>query len=179
MLFRSNFGRHKNESLTNYTLSNEEAKKLNTTGKWMVLVGEYMNKNKKGLDGKPWNHKFIIFDILVYENDYLVGSTFQSRVDLLDEIFGTVDYNDYYYQISENIFRVKTYYEDFEAIWHKIVDTEKELKVKYRLPKDDDIFILEGLVLKKIKGKLEKGFREKNNVLSQIKCRKPARNYFF
>ena len=55
-------------------------------------------KNKKGLDGKSWNHKFVIFDILVYENDYMSGSTFKSRVDLLDEIFGTEDYNEYLYK---------------------------------------------------------------------------------
>jgi hypothetical protein len=121
----------------------------------------------------------VIFDILVYKNEYLVKSTFEDRVKLLDEIFGVVDFNDYFYKISENIFRVKTFYKDFEKTWHKIVNTEKDLKTKYRLPKDDDIFILEGLVLKKIKGKLEKGFREKNNVTSQVKCRKPARNYHF
>jgi len=174
-----NFGRHKNENLTNFKITNDELVKLNTTGKWMVLVGEYMNKNKKGLDGKPWNHKFVIFDILVYESDYMVGSTYQSRIELLDEIFGTKDYNEYLYKISDNIYRVKTFYEDFTNVWNRIEGIDAELKKKARASKEDDIFILEGLVLKKAKAKLERGFREKNNTLSQLKARLPKKNYHF
>lgn len=175
-----NFGRHKNENLSNVLIENAEIAKLNTTGKWMVLCGEYMNKNKQGLDGKKWNHKFIIFDILVYKDNYLSGSTFQSRVVLLDEIFGKKEYNDFFYTISENVLRVKTFYGDeIKAMWLKIKAIDSELKKKARVELDADIFILEGLVLKKIEGKLEKGFREKNNTLTQIKLRLPKKNYFF
>lgn len=174
-----NFGRHKNENLTNFQIDNEELAKLNTTGKWMVLVGEYMNKNKKGLDGKPWNHNFVIFDILVYEDDYMVGSTFQSRVELLDKIFGTTDYNKYLYKISDNVYRVKTFYDDFTAVWKGIESVDTKLKKDVRANKEDDIFILEGLVLKKELAKLERGFREKNNTLSQVKARIGKRNYHF
>lgn len=158
-----NFGRHKNESLSNFTLSNKEAKKLNKTGKWMVLVGEYMNKNKKDENDKHWNHKFVIFDILVYNNEYLVGSTFKKRVKLLDEIFGTTEYNENLFKVSENIFRVKTFYSKFSKIWSRITKVD----------------MIEGLVLKRINGKLERGLREKNNVLTQLKARKPTKNYHF
>jgi hypothetical protein len=37
--------------------------------------------------------------------------------------------------------------------------------------------MLEGLVLKRINGKLERGLREKNNNLTQIKIRKITANY--
>lgn len=158
-----NFGRHKNENLTNFKIKDEEFAKLNKTGKWMVLVGEYMNKNKKGLDGKPWNHKFVIFDILVYKNDYLIGTTYQERIKILDDIFGTVDYNEYLYKISDNIYRVKTFYDNFLNIWKKIIKID----------------MLEGLVLKKLISKLERAYREKNNVNSLLKARRPEKNYHF
>ena len=32
---------------------------------WMVICGEFLNKNKKGENGKPFNLKFVIWDILV------------------------------------------------------------------------------------------------------------------
>ena len=174
-----NFGRHKNESLTNFNLNYDEVRKLNPTGKWMVLVGEYMNKNKKGLNGTPWNHNFVIFDILVYDNDYMVGSTFEERVKLMDEIFGTEEYDEFLYKISDSIYRVKTFYEDFESVWNTIKGIDTELKKKAKALPEDDIFILEGIVLKKRGARLERGSREKNNTLSQLKCRLPKKNYHF
>jgi hypothetical protein len=39
--------------------------------------------------------------------------------------------------------------------------------------------MLEGWVLKRRDAKLERGTREKNNVNSQLKCRKPTKNYDF
>jgi len=157
-----NFGRHKNENLSNFKLTNEDLKILNCNNdNWNVIVGEYMNKNKKGLDGKHWNHKFVIFDILVYNDKYLVGTTYSERIQLLDDIFGVVDENEYLYKITDKIFRVKTFYDNFLERWNNIIKID----------------MLEGFVLKKMKQKLEVGIREKNNL--QIKCRKPTKNYHF
>jgi ATP-dependent DNA ligase len=122
-----------------------------------------MNKNKKGIDGKPWNHKFVIFDILVYNGDYLLGSTFEERVKLLDKLFGTVDENAYLYKISETIYRVKTFYENFTQLWSEITKID----------------MLEGFVMKKIGAKLERGLTEKNNHLNILKTRKATKNYPF
>src|ERR1051325_4122740 len=61
---------------------------LNDTEKFMVLCGEYLNKNKKGEDGNPFNHKFIIWDILVWGGKYLVGLTFEARLEIMVNLFG-------------------------------------------------------------------------------------------
>jgi len=154
------FGRHQNENLSNFKINQENLKVLNCgNNEWNVVVGEYMNKNKKGVDGKPWNHKFVIFDILVYDGEYLIGSTFEERVNLLDKIFGTIDENDYLYKINESVFRVKTFYDNFLLRWNEITKID----------------MLEGVVLKKKEQKLTRGLSEKNNM--SHKCRKPTKNY--
>jgi len=156
------FGRHKNENLSNFKLKLDDLKILNcNNNNWNVIVGEYMNKNQNGIDGKPWNHKFVIFDILVYNGEYLLGSTFEERVLLLDKLFGTINENKYLYKINENIYRVKTFYDNFLERWNEITK----------------IGMLEGLVLKKPYAKLDRGLAEKNNTLWQNKCRKPTKNY--
>ena len=158
------YGRHQNENLSNFKLKNEDLNILNCENdKWNVIVGEYMNKNQNGIDGTPWNHKFVIFDILVYNGEYLLGSTFDERVELLDNIFGKIDENEYLYKITDKIFRVKTFYDKFIERWDDIVK----------------IGMLEGFVLKKKGAKLERGLSEKNNILWQLKSRKPTKNYNF
>lgn len=159
------FGRHENENLRGFKLKISDLSVLNcgNENNWNIFVGEYMNKNKKGFDNKPWNHKFVIFDVLVYNGDYLLGTTFQERVNLLDTLFGTKNENEYLYKINENIYRVKTFYTNFLKEWNKIVKID----------------MLEGLVLKKSNAKLERGLSERNNILWQLKSRKETLNYRF
>jgi ATP-dependent DNA ligase len=158
-----NFNRHRKEGIKLFKISNDEILELHSGNGWMVLVGEYMNKNKKGVDNSSWNHKFVIWDIIVYNGEHLIGKTYQERVELLDTLFGKIEYNDYLYKISENIFRVKTFYEDFTNIWNEIVKID----------------MLEGFVLKRKSGKLTDGRVSKNNHLTAIKCRKQNKNYIF
>lgn len=155
------FGRHQNENLSNFKLKIDDLRVLNCGNEWNVIVGEYMNKSQTGLDGKVWNHKFVVFDILVYNGQYLLGTTFEERVKLLDEIYGTESENEYLYKINENVFRVKTFYDNFLDRWNDIIK----------------IGMLEGLVLKKKEQKLTRGLSEKNNL--SHKCRKPTKNYNF
>jgi len=93
----------------------------------------------------------------------LIGSTFEERVKLLDKLFGTIDENEYLYKINENIYRVKTFTDNFVERWNKITK----------------IGMLEGFVLKKPHAKLERGLCEKNNTLWQIKSRKQNKLYKF
>ena len=157
------WNRHKEDHIAHYKLEDSEICALNKTDDWMVLTGEYMNKSKKDANGETWNHKLVIFDILVYKGEELVRTTFQERVELLDEIFGTVDFDKYMYKISENVYRVKTFYSDFVNTWNEIIKID----------------MLEGLVLKKIDTPLERGIKEKNNTSTQLKCRKSTLNYLF
>jgi hypothetical protein len=131
-------------------------------GGWTVLNCEYLNKNKQDENRKAFNHKFVIFDILVNDGDYLVGKTFEERIELLDTMFGQKECEkDYLYGISENVYRVKSYQNQFNMLYDTLTPID----------------LIEGLVLKRKTARLEIGNTELNNVKSQIKCRKPTLNY--
>ena len=132
------------------------------TGGWTILNGEYLNKNKQDENRKAFNHKFVIFDILVNDGDYLVGKTFEERITLLDNMFGQNECEkDYLYGISENVYRVKSYQNQFNMLYDTLTPID----------------LIEGLVLKRKTARLEMGTSELNNVKSQIKCRKETKNY--
>jgi hypothetical protein len=151
------------QRLTNFTLTEVEIKSLyRGSGGWMVINGEYLNKNKMDENRKVFNHKFVIFDILVLDGDYLIGSTFENRIKLLDELYDQKDSEKkYLYSISENIYRVKSYTSDFLNIYNDFINTD----------------MLEGIVMKRKNAKLERAGSVDNNSRSQIKCRKVTKNY--
>jgi len=151
-------GRH-NNTLSNFNMSNDEVMDILGGKGWNLIVGEYMNKSKMGEDGKLFNHKFVIFDQLVYNNDYLLGVTFDERIKLLYDIYKPIDETKYLYKLSDNIYMVKTFYENFETIWKDIIKTD----------------MLEGFVMKRRSAKLDRS----GNKLSQFKVRKPTKNYTF
>jgi len=150
-------------TITNFKMDEKEILNLQKGNGKIVLVGEYMNKSKLDINGKLFNNKFVIFDILVYEDMYLVGTTYQERYELLKKLFGTNEYDDYLYQISENVFLVKSFENNFNEKYNKIIKID----------------MLEGFVLKRKNGKLERGTREKNNTSWSLKVRKQTLNYQF
>jgi len=159
-------GRH-SQLLTNFKISKSEIidnlyKPLNLNGNWLVLNGETLNKSKRDEHNNIFNQKFIIFDILVYNSDYLIGKTFYERICLLDSLYGQKESDkEYLHGVSENIYKIKTYNSNF----------------KYLFDKYTKIDFIEGLVLKRKNSGLEIGNVEKNNWKSQLKCRKPTKNY--
>lgn len=127
---------------------------------WMVLNGEYLNKNKFDESNKRFNHKLILFDILVYESKYLIGNTFEDRVNLLDNIYGkTESEKDYLYNIDENFYRVKSYNDNFQELYNNLIKID----------------MVEGLVLKFKNSKLELS----NNSKGLVKIRKSTSNYSY
>ena len=60
---------------------------LETTREFTVYCGEYLNKARDGEDGQLFNHRFVLWDILVYRSQYLIGSTVEERLNLLEELF--------------------------------------------------------------------------------------------
>lgn len=154
--------RHK-QRLTNFKIGNSELSEIyRGNGEWMIINGEYMNKSKNDENDNVFNHKLVIFDILAYNGEYLVGSTFSERIQLLNNIYGQEkSEKDYLYKISNNIYRVKSYLTEFEKIFQDFIKVD----------------MLEGLVMKRGNAKLEIGTSELNNVKSQLKCRKPTKNY--
>ena len=152
-----------NQRLTNFRLTDEEVKSLyRGNGGWMILNGEYLNKSKMDETGQPFNHKFVIFDILCFDGDYLVGKTFEERVQLLDTLYDQINCEkEYLFGISENVYRVKSYLSGFNDLFNKLTPID----------------MIEGLVMKRRNARLEIGSSEMNNVKSQIKCRKATLNY--
>jgi len=88
----TNRNRHQGD-ISNFKMNDEEILKLHRKEGDMVLVGEYMNKSQNDINGKVFNNKFVIFDILVLDGQYLVGSTCEERYELLKELFGTEEYD--------------------------------------------------------------------------------------
>jgi ATP-dependent DNA ligase len=150
--------------LTNFQISLDEIKSLyrGVRGQWLVINGEYLNKSKQDERGITFNHKLIIFDILVYKSDYLVGQTFQQRVHLLDELYGKNDSEkSYLYSVSDNVYRVKSFDTGFKSLFDQLTSID----------------MIEGLVMKRKNAKLEIGNTENNNTKSQLKARKPTKLY--
>lgn len=152
------------QRLTNFSITQDELKSIyrGNPGDWMVINGEYLNKSKQDERGVTFNHKLIIFDILVFKSKYLIGSSFNERIEILDEIYGTNESEkDYLYSITDNIYRVKSYTTNFKQLYDDL----------------SRIDMIEGLVLKRSSAKLEVGNTENNNTKSQIKCRKKCNSY--
>jgi hypothetical protein len=151
-----------NQRLTNFNISDNEIKDIYRGEGWMILNGEYMNKSKSDENSQVFNHKFVIFDILGFNGEYLVGKTFEERIKLLDEIYGQVDSEkEYLFKVTENVYRVKSYLVNFKDIFDNLTPID----------------MIEGLVMKRKNARLELGTSENNNTKSQLKCRKATKNY--
>lgn len=155
--------RHREEFSNKLLVKPEELKSLHRGNGWIYLVGEYLNKSKKGADGRTFNGKFVIFDILVHEGKWLIGSTFEERQILLDSLYRTTKFDGWIEKISENCFRAVNFKLKLKNRWNEIVKID----------------MYEGMVYKRPGGKLETSFKEKNNTGWQLKIRKPTKNYSY
>lgn len=154
--------RHKEPILCKLDL--EELKKLYIGPGEMILVGEYMNKNKKDETYKFWNIKFVIWDIIKLNSKHLIGTSFLERHQMLSGMYHPIaSKQDLLTQITSNCFLITIHKAGFLELYDRITQID----------------MYEGLVLKKISGKLEDGFKENNNSKTQIKCRKETKNYLF
>lgn len=140
----------------------------------MVICGELMNKAKKGEYGQPFNNVFVMWDILVLNGRYLVGSTTHERLVYLSglwngsKVFADSDgrlkaFDHVLYTGIRGVYKAPYYTKYFAALYENIVKTDA----------------YEGLVFKKANAKLEFGYNENNNTRSHFKVRKQTRNYAF
>lgn len=146
---------------------------LAKTKNWFVYAGEYLNKSKAGETGMKEKDKFVIWDVLVWDGEYLIGETLLSRLLLLEQIYpcnrAMVKGNEL--EIYDHlcctefsgIYKAPTYNNQFSQLYADLVKTE----------------LYEGLVLKKIDSKLTYGFQSANNSDWQVKCRKETKIYNF
>ena len=157
----------KNSSSKYFKIEDGEILSLHRGKGWMVLVGEYMNKACKDENNKLWNHKLCIFDILVYGGQYLKGKNIMERLDILGKIYpeSNPDYPDksYLSAQSENVYVVYHQTTGFKEMFDKITKWD----------------MYEGLVLKSLRPKLLLGLSATSDIHSQIKCRKPTKNYSY
>ena len=132
-------------------------------GTWMVLIGEYMNKSRRDELGCVWNEKIVIFDILVYESKLLIGMKMDDRLLLLEDLYPDRAFKPYLSKISKNIWRVKNIYD--------------ETGFYEKFDKIGKINMYEGFVLKQRDARLRPPYRGGDNSASQLKVRKPTKNY--
>lgn len=139
---------------------------------WMLLCAEILDKAKRDEHGEIITG-IVLFDILVYDGKYLVGSTLQERLDLLDNLFpsqrmavtptGMKQYKHLLFTQFPDIYKAPVYTGNFVELYDDLVKTQ----------------LYEGIVLKKKDAKLELGFHEDNNSNWQLKARRKTKNFSF
>lgn len=162
-----------NEPITNPFMDEIDWAGMYSGKGFMVLCGELLNKNKLGEHGIPLNKKFVIWDILVYNGDYLVGATHAERLRKLEILFptqrmqvtavGIEEYKHVCFTSVKGVFKKAVYTTNFTELYNDLITTG----------------LYEGLVIKRLDAKLQFGFVEKNNFSSSVKCRKQTKNYSF
>ena len=165
------YNRHKSPMA--WYCPNIDFKGLAHSDQWYVYTGEYLNKGKLGESGAKEKDKFIIWDILVWANQYLIGDDLLTRINLLEETYpcqrgkigenGLEMYEHLCHTNLNGIYKAPSYMNGFSKLFEDISKTD----------------LYEGLVLKKIESKLSYGFQMLNNHDWQIKCRKPTKVYHF
>lgn len=146
------------------------APKYHKNPNWFVYAGEYLNKGKLGETGEKERNKYIIWDVLVWDGKYLIGSTFEERLTLLEKFIPSSRasvgkeiemYEHLCCSQFKGIYKVPTYMDGFADLYSELVKTD----------------LYEGLVMKKKLAKLNYGYQEINNADWQLKCRKETKNY--
>lgn len=122
---------------------------------WYVFAAELMH-NKTGIT-RDTNY---IFDVLVNNGDYLVGTTFEDRYAQISELFVThrEQMSVSHYTIGKHLWVSNLHRGDFTALWRTIT-------VDINDPED------EGIVLKQMDTTLNLCGKQNANNNSMLKCR--------
>jgi hypothetical protein len=127
-------------------------------GEWTVLVAEIMHSKTPTIKDTVYIH-----DVIVHQSRQLVGTTFAERQKLLIDLLPSEKECYSHYEVDEKVWRAKLITTDILKAFHDIAD-----------PKID-----EGIVLKKLKGKLKECYRADANCAWQAKVRYATKNYQF
>ena len=134
------------------------------SGRFYVFDGELMHSKTRGL-----KDRLILFDVLVFEGDYLIGSRYIDRYLILEKLLGKPTEfeqetgNQIAYRVNRNIWFSKIYTKDLQERFKKLIHMDE----------------VEGLVLKDPNGTLTPGLQEENNGAWMIRVRKPHKNYAY
>ena len=143
---------------------------------WCLLDGGLLHNKHRAI-----KDTIVIWDILVQNSEYLLGSTYQERYDTIR----TDDVGLYHFQVDGFQICLGLAYggtADGEilipdliphTLWGSTWDSLVELNTHYDQP------LIEGLVIKEMSGRLEMGMKESNNGGWQTRCRvKTGRHRF-
>jgi ATP-dependent DNA ligase len=156
--------KHKQYNMSGAMKRSLEGLKLGK-GMFHVLDGELLHNKTKGI-----KHRIVLFDVLVYDSEYLVGTTYEKRYHLLDAL--CLKPQETEKDTGRGIaLRVN------ECLWLAPVFGRGDFKKKY--DELTDLDEIEGLVLKDPKGKLDFGVKQENNIDWQVRCRKEHKNYAY
>ncbi len=140
-------------------------------GNWHVFVCELLHSKTSMVKDTLY-----FFDVLVWEGEMLVGRTFTERMDLLQTIFDVGESDnvvslgsDGYYILNSNAWLAKTITSDLNAAW-RVAENQKP---------EEGAPLIEGIVLKNPKSRLDLPGRQKDNGKWQVKCRIGHKNYVF
>lgn len=146
-------------------ISEEELRAIFPKSNNWVVCGEYLNKAQADETGEPLRDKYIIWDLINYNNEDLIGTTFQDRLRLIlkNAKRGKKSTKPYLHkELSPNVFIIRTFETQFE----------NALKLS-------EIPVIEGLVLKRRNAALKPCTRPNNNKEWQVKIRKETKCYKF
>lgn len=119
--------------------------------RWYYFCFELLHSKTKHIKNTMYLH-----DILVSNNNYLLGITYEARHNLLQRLFRKVqDVTSQYMMITDNIWIANNYNLGFENLFHSLHASEDE-----------------GLVLKNPAAELSLCTKEDSNSHWMIKCRK-------
>lgn len=124
---------------------------------WFYFVGEIMHLKTGHIKDTIY-----LYDCLVSNGDYLVGSTFTHRYNILKSLWEYSADNNQYLSVSDNFWIASNYDLGFEKIYKGLSNPEDE-----------------GLVLRDPNAKLELCTSASSNTNSILKCRKGNSNYGF
>lgn len=127
-------------------------------GSWTVLVAEIMHSKTPTIKDTVYIH-----DVIVYQSKQLVGSTFGERQKLLIELLPSTKEEYSHYEIDPKVWRAKLLTKDILSYYHAIKDPS----------------IDEGIVMKKLTGKLKECYKADTNCAWQAKVRYSTKNYQF
>ena len=131
---------------------------------WHVFVGELLNDKVKG---GP-RGVIVLFDMLVEDGEYLVGTTLRERFHRLTEMLNL--YN-------RDARLELTHREYNEGVW--LVENRARAFTEWFAALDRAPDMIEGLVFKSPDGRLQPCGRSASNSAWQVKCRRPTANKSF
>lgn len=131
-------------------------------GGWYVFVAELMHSK---VSGGPRDTNYIN-DILVADGEYLVGTTFAERHQILFDLFGAspdADGPQSHIVIDDRTWLARPHTSGFSGLFTSLTQTEMN----------------EGIVLKNPRGKLALCSKEASNTNWLAKCRRGGKNYSY